>query len=88
MPQVWVGGIEVTGRPDVARVVNASLGAILGSLRPDRPFGISPNGLGFGGDSQTGYNAHAFWDMVRFRGTWCGYAVGVGGVSLHMVLLL
>ena len=50
----WVGGVELVGRADVARVVNASFGALIGSMRADRPFGACTSGLAGEGNTQTG----------------------------------
>jgi trehalose/maltose hydrolase-like predicted phosphorylase len=54
--QLWQSGIEVSGRPDVAVAVNASLYAILSSVRDDWPYGLAPGGL------TNYYNGHSFWD--------------------------
>ena len=55
----WGSGVDLVGpgRRDVAAASNASVYALLSSVRADRPFGIGPGGL------QSGYNMHAFWDM-------------------------
>lgn len=53
---VWDSGIEVGGRPDVSTAVNASLYAILSSVRDDWPYGLAPGGL------TNYYNGHSFWD--------------------------
>eukprot|EP01040_Poterioochromonas_malhamensis_P014844 gene14844-16507_t len=53
---VWQSGIEISGRPDVAVAVNASLFAILSSVRSDWPYGLAPGGL------TNYYNGHSFWD--------------------------
>jgi protein-glucosylgalactosylhydroxylysine glucosidase len=61
---VWPGGVEVGGgRADVARVVNASLAALAGSVRADRHYPPSPSGLSGAGNTQTGYSGHFFWDF-------------------------
>lgn len=54
---LWSGGLEVEGRPDVARAINASLYYILSSVRADTPFSLSPGGL-----PSNAYLGHAFWD--------------------------
>jgi protein-glucosylgalactosylhydroxylysine glucosidase len=54
--QVWESGIEVRGRPDVATAVNASMFAILSSVRDDWAYGLAPGGL------TNYYNGHSFWD--------------------------
>ena len=54
---VWTSGLEIEGRPDVARAVNSSLYSLYSSARPDRPFGLSPGGL------TAGYYGHVFWDQ-------------------------
>jgi hypothetical protein len=41
----WDSGFEIAGRPDVAAAANASLAALLASVRPGREFGISPAGI-------------------------------------------
>ena len=51
--EVWIGGVEIGGRPDVAAVANASLYSLASYLRPDWPFGSSPGGL-----SAPGYNGY------------------------------
>jgi len=61
---IWTAGFG-TDRMDVARATNASLYAILSSVRNDRIFGISPGGL------TPGYNGHQFWDQE----TWMQPAV-------------
>jgi len=55
---LWAAGYEIEGRPDVAAAANASLAAILASIRSDRPFGISPSGITSGW-----YYGHVFWDQ-------------------------
>ena len=52
---IWPSGFE-TDRGDLARAANASLYAILSSVRNDRDYGLSPGGL------TNGYNGHSFWD--------------------------
>ena len=42
-------------------LTNASLYALLSSVRADWPFGLGPGGL-----SSNGYNAHTFWDTESF----------------------
>ena len=54
--KLWTSGIEVSGRPDVAKAVNASMFAILSSVREDWPYGLAPGGL------TNYYNGHSFWD--------------------------
>ena len=54
---LWESGFEVTGRPDVAAVVNSSLYFILSSVREDTLHSLSPGGL-----ASNGYNGHTFWD--------------------------
>jgi hypothetical protein len=55
---VWAAGVELEGRQDLARIVNASLAAIAGSMREDRAFAPSSSGLSGAGNSQLGYNGH------------------------------
>lgn len=54
---LWESGFEVTGRPDVAAVVNSSLYYIMSSVREDTVHSLSPGGL-----ASNGYNGHTFWD--------------------------
>ena len=54
---LWSSGIEIAGRADVARAVNASLYAILSSLRVERVYSLSPGSL-----ATDFYEGHAFWD--------------------------
>ena len=62
---VWQSGIEITlpppelpvpTRQDVSIAINASLFAILSSIRSDWPYGLAPGGL------TNYYNGHSFWD--------------------------
>jgi trehalose/maltose hydrolase-like predicted phosphorylase len=54
---LWTHGLSVEGgRSDVALAVNASLYAILSSVRAEWPEGLAPGGL------TNGYNGHSFWD--------------------------
>ena len=46
---LWESGLEVTGRPDVAAVVNSSLYYLLSSVREDRAHSLSPGGLASNG---------------------------------------
>lgn len=39
---LWKSGVEITGRPDVGIAVNASLFAILSSVRDDWAYGLAP----------------------------------------------
>eukprot|EP00981_Chlorochromonas_danica_P008125 scaffold2028_cov181-Ochromonas_danica.AAC.3 len=54
--ELWQSGIEIHGRGDVATAVNASMFAILSSIREDWPYGLAPGGL------TNYYNGHSFWD--------------------------
>jgi trehalose/maltose hydrolase-like predicted phosphorylase len=54
--EVWAGGIEVEGNATIAAAVNASLFAIVASLRADWPYGVSPGGL-----THNAYCGHSFW---------------------------
>lgn len=55
--QLWSSGIELEGgRPDAAIAVNASLYAILSSVRDDWEYGLAPGGL------TNYYSGHSFWD--------------------------
>lgn len=55
--KLWSSGIEVEGgRPDAAIAVNASLYAILSSVRDDWEYGLAPGGL------TNYYSGHSFWD--------------------------
>ena len=62
---IWAAGLEVGGRADLAQVANASLAAIVGSMREDRAFAPSSSGLSGAGNSQTGYNGHVFCEYAR-----------------------
>ncbi|CAM9360841.1 unnamed protein product, partial [Ectocarpus fasciculatus] len=54
---LWQHGISISGgRSDVALAINASLFAILSSVRADWPEGLAPGGL------TNYYNGHSFWD--------------------------
>mmetsp|Transcript_15402 Transcript_15402/g.23217 ORF Transcript_15402/g.23217 Transcript_15402/m.23217 type:complete len:782 (-) Transcript_15402:137-2482(-) len=53
---LWSSGVEISSRADVAVAVNASLFAILSSVRDDWPYGLAPGGL------TNYYNGHSFWD--------------------------
>jgi len=59
--RLWESGIEITGRLDVARVVNSSQYYLLSSLRADAPYSTSPGGLAHG-KTHRGYLGHTFWD--------------------------
>jgi trehalose/maltose hydrolase-like predicted phosphorylase len=59
--ELWESGIEITGRMDVARVVNSSQYYLLSSLRADAPYSTSPGGLAHG-TTHRGYLGHTFWD--------------------------
>lgn len=52
---LWESGIEVD-RSDVAAAINASMFAILSSVRDDWAYGLAPGGL------TNYYNGHSFWD--------------------------
>ena len=52
---VWTSGFEVD-RLDVAIAANVSLYAIMSSVRSDRPYSLSPGGLG-----SDAYEGHSFW---------------------------
>jgi protein-glucosylgalactosylhydroxylysine glucosidase len=55
--KLWNSGIELTGnRPDAAIAINASLFAILSSVRDDWEYGLAPGGL------TNYYSGHSFWD--------------------------
>ncbi len=54
--KLWKSGVEIRGREDVGVAVNASLYAILSSVRSDWSFGLAPGGL------TNYYNGHSFWD--------------------------
>lgn len=53
---LWNSGIEIAGRPDVGAAINASMYAILSSVRDDWAYGLAPGGL------TNYYNGHSFWD--------------------------
>ncbi len=53
---LWTSGVEIEGRRDIARAINASLYAILSSVRDDWAYGLAPGGL------TNYYNGHSFWD--------------------------
>jgi hypothetical protein len=59
--RLWASGLEISGRIDVARVVNSSQYYLLSSLRADAPHSTSPGGLAKG-TTQVCYNGHVFWD--------------------------
>jgi len=59
--RLWESGVEITGRMDVARVVNSSQYYLLSSLRADAPYSTSPGGLAHG-KTHRGYLGHTFWD--------------------------
>lgn len=55
--ELWAtSSVHIEGRLDVAQAVNASLFAVLSSVRDDWPYGLAPGGL------TNYYNGHAFWD--------------------------
>jgi trehalose/maltose hydrolase-like predicted phosphorylase len=54
--KLWKSGIEIKGRPDVAKAVNASMFYILSSVREEWAYGLAPGGL------TNYYNGHSFWD--------------------------
>ncbi len=55
--QLWSSGIELEGnRPDASIAANASLYAILSSVRDDWEYGLAPGGL------TNYYSGHSFWD--------------------------
>eukprot|EP01031_Cornospumella_fuschlensis_P033191 gene33192-40158_t len=54
--ELQASGVEVRGRGDVAAAINASVYAILSSVRADWPYGLAPGGL------TNYYNGHSFWD--------------------------
>lgn len=58
---LWESGVEFAGRIDVAQAANASLYAILSSVRPDVQDSLSPGGL-----ASNGYNGHTFWDCATW----------------------
>ena len=55
--RLWQSGIEITGRPDASRAINASLYYTISSVRDDLPYSTSPGGL-----FSQAYNGHVFWD--------------------------
>ncbi|GMH60686.1 hypothetical protein TrRE_jg6458 [Triparma retinervis] len=54
---LFISGIEISGRQDVSRAVNSSLYYLLSAIRADTYYSISPGGL-----ASNGYNGHTFWD--------------------------
>lgn len=59
MADLWdEGRIEVGGNATLARIVNASLGALLGAVRANVTFSTTPGGL-----ATNGYHGHTFWDV-------------------------
>eukprot|EP01102_Stenamoeba_stenopodia_P020574 TRINITY_DN8083_c0_g2_i2.p1 TRINITY_DN8083_c0_g2~~TRINITY_DN8083_c0_g2_i2.p1 ORF type:complete len:574 (+),score=131.27 TRINITY_DN8083_c0_g2_i2:205-1926(+) len=54
---LWTSGIEVEGNLALAQAINSSMGYILGSVRSDWPWSLSPGGL-----ASNSYNGHTFWD--------------------------
>ena len=59
MAELHRPGIEVVGNLELARVVNASIHALLGAYRADSPYSSAPEGL-----VSTRYSGHAFWDVT------------------------
>jgi protein-glucosylgalactosylhydroxylysine glucosidase len=55
--ELWESGFEIEGRDDVAVAVNASIFAILSSVRDDWPYSLGPGGL------TDGFAGHTFWDV-------------------------
>jgi len=54
---LWACGVELHGpRTDLGMAVNASIFAVLSSVRADWPYGLAPGGL------TNYYNGHSFWD--------------------------
>ena len=47
--ELWRSGLEVSGRHELAAVVNSSLYTVLSSLRADWPYGCAPTGLSVNG---------------------------------------
>ena len=62
MLERWAGSIEVVGNDKMARLVNASVWAILQSSRANRTDSVSPGGLG-----SNGYRGHVFWDFETYQ---------------------
>jgi hypothetical protein len=62
---LWRSGLEVGGRREAAVAANASLYAVLSSLRADWPYGCSPTGL-----YSTGWAGLAFWDCACMEQPW------------------
>ena len=57
--QLWEHAVYIENRPELALSVNASLFAILSSVRADWPYGLAPGGL------TNYYNGHSFWDTGK-----------------------
>jgi len=62
MERLHTPGIEVEGNVTLARVVNASLHALLVSFREDSDQSSAPEGL-----ISTRYSGHAFWDVETWQ---------------------
>jgi trehalose/maltose hydrolase-like predicted phosphorylase len=62
MDELHAPGIEVTGNLELARLVNASVHALLGAYRADSPYSSAPEGL-----VSTRYSGHAFWDVETWQ---------------------
>eukprot|EP01006_Ploeotia_vitrea_P059981 TRINITY_DN75100_c0_g1_i1.p1 TRINITY_DN75100_c0_g1~~TRINITY_DN75100_c0_g1_i1.p1 ORF type:complete len:728 (-),score=42.74 TRINITY_DN75100_c0_g1_i1:23-2206(-) len=56
--RLWESRIEIEGDMQLARVVNASIYALLNGIRNDWAYSTSPGGL-----PTDGYNGHTFWDV-------------------------
>eukprot|EP01005_Ploeotia_sp_CARIB1_P001418 NODE_34_length_2296_cov_444.940526_g33_i0.p1 GENE.NODE_34_length_2296_cov_444.940526_g33_i0~~NODE_34_length_2296_cov_444.940526_g33_i0.p1 ORF type:complete len:722 (-),score=164.21 NODE_34_length_2296_cov_444.940526_g33_i0:54-2219(-) len=55
---LWDSRIEIDGDMQLARIVNASVYALLNGIRADWPYSTSPGGL-----PTDGYHGHTFWDV-------------------------
>eukprot|EP01052_Picozoa_sp_SAG31_P048497 SAG31_NODE_10174_length_1175_cov_1.132900_1_plen_344_part_00 len=56
MEELNIPGVEVEGNLELARVINSSMYALLGSYRSDSRYSSAPEGL-----VSTRYSGHAFW---------------------------
>ena len=68
--ELWLesgGGIEVTGNMTVALQINASLSALLSSVRDDWPWSVSEGGIG-----SNSYDGHVFWSDSVMDGPFLG----------------
>lgn len=71
--------IEVGGNPELARVVNATMNALLTTVRADVTFSSSPGGL-----ATESYNGHTFWDVCTWMWpTWLTFHPEIARAALQ-----